>query len=175
MSTGLRRAVFLDRDGTLIEDVGYPRDPDLVRLLPGVAEGLAALRKAGFLLVVVSNQSGIGRGLVTREEAAAVHDRVVQELRGRDVELDVVRYCPHAPDDSCACRKPAAGLLLAAGRELALDLAGSFMVGDSPADVEAGRTAGCRTILLGKASGADATYVAPDWDGVVEHMLGAEK
>jgi histidinol-phosphate phosphatase family protein len=167
MRNGLRPAVFLDRDGTLIEDVGYPRDPEAVRLLEGAPEALAALRRAGFALVVVSNQSGIGRGLVTRDEARAVHDRFVRELRAHGVELDDVRYCPHSPEDACACRKPAAGLLLDSARELGLDLGRSFMVGDKPDDVEAGRAAGCRTVLLGAAGAAD-------WDEAVARLLGAE-
>jgi D-glycero-D-manno-heptose 1,7-bisphosphate phosphatase len=163
MRNGLRPAVFLDRDGTLIEDVGYPRDPEAVRLLDGAPEALAALRRAGFALVVVSNQSGIGRGLVSREEADAVHARFVRELQARGVELDDVRYCPHAPEEACACRKPAAGLLLDSARELGLDLDRSFMVGDKPADVEAGRTAGCRTVLFGG-----------DWGEAVGYLLSAE-
>lgn len=162
MRNGRRPAVFLDRDGTLIEDVGYPRDPEAVRLLAGAPEALAALRRAGFALVVVSNQSGIGRGLVSREEADAVHARFVAELRACGVELDDVRYCPHAPEDGCACRKPAAGLLLDSAHELGLDLGRSFMVGDKPADVEAGRTAGCRTVLFGGS-----------WDEAVAYVLGA--
>jgi D-glycero-D-manno-heptose 1,7-bisphosphate phosphatase len=160
---GLRPAVFLDRDGTLVEDVGYPRDPEAVRLLDGAPEALAALRRAGYALVVVSNQSGIGRGLVSREEADAVHDRFVLELRGRGVELDDVRYCPHAPEDGCTCRKPAAGLLLDSARELGLDLSRSFMVGDKRADVEAGRAAGCRTVLFDGS-----------WDETVAYLLSVE-
>jgi D-glycero-D-manno-heptose 1,7-bisphosphate phosphatase len=162
-----RPAVFLDRDGTLIEDTGYPRDPEAVRLLEGAPEALAALRRAGFALVLVSNQSGIGRGIVTQEEADAVHDRVVRELLAHGVELDDVRYCPHTPEDACSCRKPAAGLLLDSARELGLDLARSFMVGDKPSDVEAGRAAGCRTVLLGGDGAAD-------WDEALAHLLGAE-
>jgi D-glycero-D-manno-heptose 1,7-bisphosphate phosphatase len=162
MRNGRRPAVFLDRDGTLIEDVGYPRDPEAVRLLEGAPEALAALRRASFALVVVSNQSGIGRGLVSREEADAVHARFVAELHARGVELDDVRYCPHAPEDACACRKPAAGLLLDSARELGLDLGRSFMVGDKPADVEAGRAAGCRTVLFGGS-----------WDEAVAYLLSA--
>jgi D-glycero-D-manno-heptose 1,7-bisphosphate phosphatase len=172
MSNARRPAVFLDRDGTLIEEVAYPRDPDSVRLLEGVVEALAAFRRAGFALVVVSNQSGIGRGLVTREEANAVHERFVDELRVRGIELDDVRYCPHAPEDACACRKPSAELLIASARYLGIDLAASFMIGDKAADVAAGRAAGCRTLLLGRADGHGATYVAPNWNQAVEHLLG---
>jgi D-glycero-D-manno-heptose 1,7-bisphosphate phosphatase len=171
MSGGARRAVFLDRDGTLIEDVGYPRDPAAVRLVDGAVEALAALRRAGFALVVVSNQSGIGRGVVTQEQADAVHRRFLEQLRARGVEPDDVRYCPHAPEDACACRKPAAGLLLDSARELRIDLSRSFMVGDSEADVGAGRAAGCRTVVLGKETAGDADYVAADWKDAVAHVL----
>jgi D-glycero-D-manno-heptose 1,7-bisphosphate phosphatase len=167
-----RPAVFLDRDGTLIEDVGYPREAEGVRLLDGAADALAALRRAGFALVVVSNQSGIGRGLVTQDEADAVHRRFLDELHARGVEIDDVRYCPHAPEDACACRKPAAGLVLASARELGLDVARSFMVGDKPSDVEAGRRAGCRTIALdGDAGGSAADYVAVGWVDAVDYVL----
>ena len=162
-----RPAVFLDRDGTLIEDVGYPRDPETVRLLQGAVEALVALRRAGYALVVVSNQSGIGRGIVKQEQAEAVHERFVEELRAHGVELDDVRYCPHTPEDACDCRKPAAGLLLASADELGIDLARSFMVGDNPTDVDAGRAAGCRTVLLGGEGAAD-------WDEALAHLLGAK-
>ena len=171
-------AVFLDRDGTLMEDVGYPRDPADVRLLDGAAEALAQLGRAGFRLVVVSNQSGIGRGLITAEEARTVHERFVAELEHRGVHLDGARYCPHAPDAGCECRKPAPGLLLAAADELGLDLEASFMIGDKAADVEAGRRAGCRTILLapdGSASDggspAHADHVARTWPDALGFVL----
>jgi D-glycero-D-manno-heptose 1,7-bisphosphate phosphatase len=173
MTGASRRAVFLDRDGTLIEDVGYPRDPEAVRLVDGAAEALDALRRAGFALVVVSNQSGIGRGLITREEADAVHRRFVDELRALGVEPDDVRYCPHAPEEGCTCRKPEAGLLLDSARALALDLGRSFMVGDKPVDVEAGRRAGCRTIVLG-GDGDGADYVAAGWPDAVDYVLGRQ-
>jgi D-glycero-D-manno-heptose 1,7-bisphosphate phosphatase len=172
MTAESRRAVFLDRDGTLIEDVGYPRDPEAVRLVDGAADALEALRRAGFALVVVSNQSGIGRGLISRAEADAVHRRFVGELSALGVEPDDVRYCPHAPDEGCMCRKPQAGLLLDSARELELDLGRSFMVGDKPIDVEAGRRAGCRTIVLGGGDGDGADYVAAGWPDAVEYVLG---
>jgi D-glycero-D-manno-heptose 1,7-bisphosphate phosphatase len=164
-----RRAVFADRDGTLIEDPGYLADPDGVVLLPGAAHALARLRDHGFVLVVVSNQSGIARGLITEEQAAAVHARFVAELAGRGVQLDAVRYCPHGPNDGCVCRKPLPGLLLEAAEELGVDPARSFMVGDTPSDIEAGKRAGCMTILLaaGGAGNGDADHVAHDWDEVV--------
>src|SRR2546423_10144261 len=148
MAAGTHPAVFLDRDGTLIDDVGYPRDPAGVRLVDGAAEALVALRQAGFRLVVVSNQSGIGRGLVTEDEARSVHERFVSELEHRGVRLDGVRYCPHAPEAGCDCRKPAPGLLLTAAVDLGLDLDASFMVGAKGPDVEPAPRAGSPTVLL---------------------------
>ena len=180
MAAGADPAVFLDRDGTLIDDVGYPRDPARVRLVEGAAEALAQLREAGFRLVVVSNQSGIGRGLISEDEARSVHERFVAELERRGARLDGVRYCPHAPEAACDCRKPAPGMLLAAADELGLDLDASFMVGDKSSDVEAGHRAGARTILLapdgraadgGASAGAD--HIARGWADAVGFVLGS--
>ena len=142
----MNRALFMDRDGTVMVDVGYPRQPDDVELLPDAPPTLAKLHDLGFKLVVVSNQSGVGRGLVTADEASAVHERFVEALRASGVELDGAYYCPHAPDEGCSCRKPSPELLERAARELGLDLPESFMVGDRDSDLEAGRRAGCRTI-----------------------------
>jgi D-glycero-D-manno-heptose 1,7-bisphosphate phosphatase len=160
--------VFVDRDGTVIEDPGYLSDPDCVRLVRGAADGLRALGDRGFRLVVVSNQSGIARRLITEEQAAAVHERFVDELARRGVHLDDVRYCPHAPEAGCARRKPLPGLLVDAADELGVDLARSFMVGDKPSDMEAGR-AGCTTILLapGGDGAAGPDHVATHWTEVI--------
>jgi histidinol-phosphate phosphatase family protein len=146
MTTPGRPAVFLDRDATLIEDVGYPRDPALVRLLPGAAEALARLAGRGFPLVIVSNQSGVARGLLTVAEAEAVHAEVARQFAAVGVSFAGAYYCYHAPDAGCPCRKPAPGLLLRAMRELNLDPARSFMVGDKAIDVAAGIAAGCRSV-----------------------------
>lgn len=146
MAETLGAAVFLDRDGTVIEDVGYPRDPDAVRFLPGAIDALQALRDAGFRLVVISNQSGIGRGIITPDEARAVHERFAGALSDAGVELAGSRYCPHSPDDRCGCRKPEPAMILEVAAELNIDLSRSYMVGDKESDVEAGRRAGTRTI-----------------------------
>lgn len=150
------QAVFVDRDGTLIVDHGYPRDPREVRLLPAAAAALRTVGAMGWAVVVVSNQSGIGRGIVTSEEARAVHERFLELLRQEGVRPDAVKYCPHAPDELCRCRKPAPGMLLDAATELDLDLAVSVMVGDKAADVEAGRRAGCARAILLRIPGAHA-------------------
>jgi len=163
------RAVFVDRDGTVIEDPGYLSDPAGVRLVPGAADALRELGERGFRLVVVSNQSGIARRLISEEQATAVHERFVAELARRGVRLDDVRYCPHGPDAGCACRKPLPGLLVDAADELGVDLERSFMVGDKPSDVEAGRRAGCTTILLApdRDRAAASDHVAGDWTEVL--------
>jgi D-glycero-D-manno-heptose 1,7-bisphosphate phosphatase len=166
-----RRALLLDRDGTLIGDVGYPRDPARVEPLPGALEALRALQ-ADFALVIVSNQSGIGRGLISEAEALAVHDRMI-ELFGRGgVRFTGAYYCPHAPDAGCACRKPAPGLLLDAARELGLDLAGSIMIGDKPSDIVAGLAAGCQyTVRLGPDSdGAGGNQRCDDWPAIARFV-----
>jgi D-glycero-D-manno-heptose 1,7-bisphosphate phosphatase len=172
-----RPAVFLDRDGTLIEDTGYPRDPNRVRLLSGSAEALRVLEAHGLLLVVISNQSGIGRGIIAPAEADAVADRFVECLAEHGASVHASYYCPHAPDEQCPCRKPAPGMLLRAAAEWGIALERSFMVGDKPSDVEAGKRAGCRTIHLtlaskdGYAAGADCT--AREWSEVVAYILSA--
>jgi histidinol-phosphate phosphatase family protein len=169
------RAVFLDRDGTIILDQGYAKEAQQVRLLAGAGEALAKIKAQGFALVLVSNQSGIGRGLITHAEAEQVHQAVVTRLAEHGVRLDAVFYCPHSPTDECRCRKPSPEMFLRAARELKLDLAESFMVGDKPSDVEAGRRAGCRTILLTADPAANECRpekVAGDWTQVLRYVLG---
>lgn len=165
----LGRAVFLDRDGTLIDDVGYPRDPATITMLDGAMSALRELRRLGFALVVVSNQSGIARGLVTAAEAAAVHERFVSLCAADGVRFDAVAYCPHGPTEGCDCRKPAPGMLLDIAGRLELELGSSFMVGDKASDIEAGKRAGCRTILVSTkpgSAGQGADGIASNWSGV---------
>jgi histidinol-phosphate phosphatase family protein len=137
-------AVLLDRDGTLVVDVPYNGDPEQVRPMPGARAALDRLRAEGVRLAVVSNQSGIGRGLLTETEVAAVNRRV-EELLG---PLGPWLVCPHAPDAGCECRKPAPGLVLAAAERLGVDPERCAVVGDIGADVEAARAAGARAVLV---------------------------
>ncbi len=168
-----RAAVFLDRDGTLCEDPGYLHDPALVRLLPGVAEGLGRLAAAGLPLVVVSNQAGIARGLY---EAPAFHavNRRVEELAG--IRFAGTWFCPHHPDFTgpCDCRKPAPRLFLDAARELGLDLTRSWFVGDRMRDVLPARALGGRGLLVRSPAHADdAAAAARDGFPVVADFLAA--
>jgi histidinol-phosphate phosphatase family protein len=180
MAKGYRPAVYLDRDGTIIYDVGYPKDPRQVELLPGVGKALADLKQRGFALVLVSNQSGIGRGLVTVPEAARVHLQVVACLARYGVQFDAAYYCPHTPAEGCCCRKPSPRMLLQAAAECVLDVARAFMVGDKSSDIEAGKRAGCRTIMLAAGpihEGCDPVPddIATDWSEVWWHILSHSK
>jgi len=155
-----RAAVFLDRDGTLLDELGYLARPEDLRLLPGAAEGVRALETAGWAVVVVTNQSGIARGLFGEAELARVHARLEGELAERGAHLAGILHCPHHPEHGppalrreCECRKPAPGLFLEAARRWSLDLARSWSVGDSARDLEAGDRAGVAggiLVLTGK-------------------------
>jgi histidinol-phosphate phosphatase family protein len=154
-SSSLRRpAIFLDRDGTVIEHVHYLCDPALVRLLPGVAEALRRFRRAGFARVLVTNQSAIGRGMLTAERLDQIHAEMNRQLAAHGATIDAIYYCPDAPsgDDRTLVenpeRKPGPGMLLRAAADLKLDLGASWMIGDLVSDVLAGQNAGCRSILL---------------------------
>ncbi len=143
-----KAAVFVDRDDTLMVDVSYCNDPEKVELLPLAAEGLSLLSGAGFVIVVVTNQSGLGRGYFTEKDLQEVNERLRAELRALGADYDALYYCPHKPDDGCNCRKPSPGLILRAASEQDLDLASSYTIGDREWDIEAGKAAGTRTVLI---------------------------
>jgi D-glycero-D-manno-heptose 1,7-bisphosphate phosphatase len=163
-----RRAVFLDRDGTLVRDTGYLKDADELELLPGTAAALRALREDNFELYVATNQSGVGRGLYDETDVEAVNLRLTELLAERGVHVDGVYVCPHEPDAGCECRKPRPGLLLQAGRDHCIDFDQSVMVGNRQSDVEAGHAAGCRSVLL-----SDITPPGSTADAVVPDLLAA--
>jgi histidinol-phosphate phosphatase family protein len=159
--------VFLDRDGTLIEDRHYLADPAGVTLLPGVAEGLRLLRDAERRLVVLTNQSGVGRGFFTEAHVHAVHERMVELLLAKGVALDAIYFCPHAPEAACPCRKPAPGLALRALRDLGGSLAGAAMIGDRAVDIQLARNTGVTAVLVGDGAHPqdDVPMPAPDIRG----------
>jgi D-glycero-D-manno-heptose 1,7-bisphosphate phosphatase len=182
-----RAAVFLDKDGTLVQDVAYNVDPDRITLTPGATDAVRALNDEGFVVVVVSNQSGVARGRFDLAELDGV-DRRLRELLGEGgARIDDVRWCPHleggaveAFSISCGCRKPEPGMLLAAAADLDLDLARSWIVGDILDDVEAGHRAGCRSALVDVGSetewmmgpGRVPDVIAPDLRSAASWIVG---
>ncbi len=140
--------MFLDRDGTLIVEKHFLRDPDLVQLEAGVIEGLQMLQEAGHSLIVISNQSGIGRGKLTEVDAQLINDRLDSLLRAKGVEILAWYLCPHSPDVSCTCRKPLPGMPTIAAREWQISLPGSYVIGDKRSDIETADAIGGTGILL---------------------------
>jgi D-glycero-D-manno-heptose 1,7-bisphosphate phosphatase len=146
-------AIFLDRDGTIIIDKNYPSRPDQVALLGGAVEGLRAMAKHGLPFVVVSNQSGIGRGYFSVEQADDVDARVKQLLARQSVQIAGWYRCPHAPGEGCVCRKPLPGMIRSAAYDLDLDLARSFVIGDKWSDIELAAAVGAAGILVTTGQG----------------------
>jgi len=149
------KAVFLDRDRTLMEDPGYLADAEAVKLLPGVELAIKSLSQAGYKIVVVTNQSGIARGLLTEENLKAIHAELRRQLAESGAHLDAIYFCPYHPEGTVEpyavesdLRKPKPGMLLKAAEDMEIDLADSWMVGDGARDVEAGQRAGCRTVRV---------------------------
>ena len=180
-----RPAVFVDKDGTLVENVPFNVDPALLRFMPGALQALAALQAAGYVLLLATNQAGLAHGMFTRGQLAVLLAALRQRLHAEaGVTLLDVEVCPHAAGPAgmpaCLCRKPAPGMLMRAARRHGLDLQRSWMVGDTLDDVEAGRRAGCRALLLD--SGGETLWrrsplrepsaTCMDWDAVAAQVLG---
>lgn len=188
MKKTLQPAIFLDKDGTLIENVPYNVNPELVKFQPGAVQAISRLGAAGFLIVIVSNQSGIAKGYFKRRELIELRDALACRLaREAGVHLQGFQYCPHAPDSNgrptCLCRKPRPGLLMEAATLYGIDLQNSWMIGDTLDDVEAGIRAGCATVLYD--SGGETlwrqsplrhpTMHAFQWTEVVRFILDQEE
>ena len=167
-----RPAVFLDRDGTLMEEVNYCSKPEQVKIFPGVVEALQKLGERGYLLIVISNQAGIGRGYFTEKEYRAVESELRRQLR--PALIDASYFCPDHPDRPTHRRKPGVGMLLDAQRDFQIDLTRSFFIGDKAIDIECGRNAGLRTILVKTGYGAaEQERAGANW--VVEDLPAAAK
>jgi D-glycero-D-manno-heptose 1,7-bisphosphate phosphatase len=166
----VNRAIFLDRDGTVIEELGYLNDPARVTLLPGAADALLALQSGGWKLFIVSNQSGVGRGLITPPQMDAVHRRFLELLKKHGIEITESYMCEHAPEEGCQCRKPSPFFLRRAAQEHGIDLGSSWMIGDRDSDILCGVNAGCSTIWrrneMFPITYGLATVVANNWDEI---------
>jgi D-glycero-D-manno-heptose 1,7-bisphosphate phosphatase len=184
------KAVFLDKDGTLIENVPYNVDPALIRLMPGTVQGLRKLCRAGYQLIVVTNQSGVARGYFNERDLQAVEQRICHLLAKSGVPMHGFYYCPHHPQGSvsryaiaCSCRKPLPGLVLRAAGEHGIDLATSWVIGDILDDVETGRRSGCQTILIDnghetewvRSPMREPNYVAFNLDRASQFILAHER
>ena len=147
-TTANNRAVFLDRDGTIMVDANYVGKVDQVAVIPGARQALKRLQDAGYKLFVITNQSGVGRGYFTREAVESIHAHLNEQFGQAGVRFDRYYVCPHHPEDNCDCRKPKPKFLLDAAREYGLDLSRCFMIGDRESDIQAGVNAGVISILV---------------------------
>lgn len=174
-------AIFLDRDGTINEDPGYISDPDKLELIPGAGEALSLLQKIGYLLIVISNQSGIARGLMTAQDVDKVNERLNSLLKKYDVKIDEFYYCPAHPDfstkEECECRKPSIKLLNEAVKKFDIDLKKSYFVGDLVSDIQCGKNAGIKTILVRTGKGVESFSILQKENNfptfVAENLLNA--
>lgn len=164
----MNKAIFIDKDGTLIEDVPYNVNPELVRFATGAIEGLKGLKDKGYLLIMISNQSGVARGYFSEDALEQLKVKLQEMLSKSGVRFDDLLFCPHHPDGTvsrysvvCECRKPKPGMILQAAKKFNIDLRESWMIGDILHDVEAGNKAGCRTILIDNGNETE-WFLSPD-------------
>jgi D-glycero-D-manno-heptose 1,7-bisphosphate phosphatase len=165
------KVVILDRDGTMVIDRGYLDDPAGLEFLPGAADGLRSLYTQGCRLVVITNQSGVGRGLFPIERVYAMNARLERMVEEAGAKLEGIYFCPHAPDIGCDCRKPALRLMTQAAAELGFDPVSAIVIGDKETDVEFGHRAGAITMLVGKSESRLCSSTTPDY--VVENLKEA--
>ena len=167
----MNKAVFIDRDGTIAKDVPYCSSPEQFELLPGAGEGIKQLNVAGFKVIIITNQSGIGRGYFSEATLACIHEKMKADLAGCGAHIDGIYYCPHHPDENCDCRKPKPNLIIRAAREHGVDLSQSYLIGDSDKDIEAGKASGCMTFLISHKEKS----VEQKADYVVDSLLEAAR
>jgi len=173
----LSRAVFIDRDGTIMEDTDYCSDPKDVRIFPGVVEALRRLKSRGFKVIIITNQSGIGRGLFSLDQYRVVESEVLRQL-GADL-IDATYYCPDPPGQNSKCRKPAPGMVVKATQDHRVELSRSFLIGDKESDVECAHNAGVRAIrvrtkIQRDMTGSNAEWVVDDIPAAVQLILNTK-
>ncbi|MBS3114045.1 HAD family hydrolase [Candidatus Woesearchaeota archaeon] len=167
------KAILVDRDGVLVEDVGYHHKLEDFKLIPNAVEGLKLLSK-DFKLIIITNQSGIGRGYYTLEDFNKFNNHLIKELKKQNIKIQKTYYCPHKPEDNCECRKPKTKFLQEAAEEFGIDLKKSFVIGDRKSDFEMGKNVGCKTIHVLTGYGINAkNEVSPDY--FAKNLLDAAK
>ena len=187
------KAVFLDRDGTINEEVEYLSDLKKFKLLPKVAPAIKLLNEHGFKVIVITNQAGVARGYFGEDKVKEIHQEMKRQLRGKDAHLDGIYYCPHHPTEgvgkykkNCWCRKPNPGMLEKAAQDFDLDLSKSYVIGDQLTDIKLGDNAGCKTVLVLTGYGKESyrkkgdcevrvSFVADDLEKAVVWILGKGK
>ncbi len=168
-----RKAVFVDRDGTLVEEVNFLSRREDLRLFPFTNDAVKLLKENGYLLIVISNQSGVGRKIFDEAAVYSIHDDIQQQLSG---QLDGLYFCPHLPNEGCICRKPSLGMIEAAVDDFSIDLTASWMIGDKKIDIETGFNAGVRTALVKTGYGAEhLDQLAKSPDVVAENLFEAAR
>lgn len=171
-----KKAVFLDRDGTLIEESNYLARPEQLKLFPFAAEAVRLLNDNGFLVVLITNQSGIGRKYFSENDLRAIHEKLITELAAQSAKLDAIYFCPHSPENDCDCRKPKIGMIRQATRDFSIDLKKSWTIGDKALDVETGSNAETKTALVLTGYGiAEKEKLNKKPDLIAENLLEAAK
>lgn len=167
------KAIFLDRDGVVVEDTGYVYKTEHFKLLPNAIKGMKLLRN--YKLFIVTNQSGIGRGFYTLSDFQKFNNHLLEQLKKHNVKIEKIYYCPHKPQDNCKCRKPKIKLLKDAEKEFKINLKSSFVIGDKKSDIELGNNAGCKTILVLTGDGINANAKDEISDYIAKDLLDAAK
>lgn len=180
----MNRAVFLDRDGVIVEDPDYVYRIDQLKLIPGSAEAIKLLNENNFLTIIVTNQAGIAKGYFTEEDTVSFNELMEEKLREHNARIDAIYYCPHHPNAeiekyriNCDCRKPKSGMLKKAEKDFIIDLRSSFIIGDRLSDIEAGKSIGCKAIMVLTGYGVDEPkndeidYIAQNLYEAVEYIL----
>jgi histidinol-phosphate phosphatase family protein len=167
-----KKAVFLDRDGTINEEINYLSKIEELKVLPKVPSAIKLLNENGFLVIIITNQSGVARGIFTIGTLNEINEHLINTLRSEGAKIDGIFICPHHPDSGCDCRKPKTGLLKKAALEFKINMSSSYMIGDKYTDLKTGVNSGCKTILVLTGYGREETEKMDDWDFKPDFVAG---